>query len=163
MKKIFILLMMFMGIVNISAQESYELQKIDSLQYKLDKLQHDYDYLDCSFLLHRLASDLKIFSNEVNSKSNAILINCYHSGYDQRLYKAYKDNYDASDENLTSSEQNAFTTIWLVMGKMESSTFSESEIKILEAAIKHVEFSLSAAKSALNYYKVVLGIYKDLD
>lgn len=146
----------------MSAQERNELQKIDSLQYKLDKLQHDYDFLDCSFQLHRLAADLENYSNGINTKSNAIRIDCYHSRYDSMLYRAYKDNYDASEENLTSKEYLAFSTIFLVKGKMESSTFSEEEIKTLNAAIKNVEFSLSAAKSALNYYNVVLGIYKDL-
>lgn len=162
MKKLVILLMMFMGGINISAQEINESQKVDSLQYKLDKLQHDYDLLDCSFQLHRLAADLENFNNGINTKSNAILINCYHSRYDSKLYRAYKDNYDASEENLTSKEYLAFSTIFLVMGKMESSTFSEEEIKVLNAAIKNVESSLSSAKSALNYYNVVLGIYKDL-
>ena len=44
MKKLFILLMMSVVAINLSAQERNELQKIDSLQYKLDKLQHDYDF-----------------------------------------------------------------------------------------------------------------------
>ena len=44
MKKLLVLLMMFMTIINISAQESNELQKIDSLQYQIDRLQHNYDY-----------------------------------------------------------------------------------------------------------------------
>lgn len=163
MKKLFILLMMSVVAINLSAQERNEFQKIDSLQYKLDKLQHDYDFLDCSFQLHRLAADLENFNNGISTKSNAILINCYHSRYDSKLYRAYRDNYDASEEDLTSKEYLIFSTIFLVMGKMESLTFSEEEIKTLNAAIKNVDSSLSAAKSALNYYKVVLGIYKDLD
>lgn len=146
----------------MSAQEKHEMQKIDSLQYQLDKLQHDYDFLDCSFQLYRLATDLKNFNNDINTKSNEILIKCYHSRYDSMFYRAYKENYDVSEENLTSSEHLAFSTIFLVMGKMESSTFSGEEIKVLNHAIKHVESSLSAAKSALNYYNVVLGTYKDL-
>lgn len=153
---------MLITTICISAQERNELQKIDSLQYKLDKLQHDYDFLDCSFRLYRLATDLKNLNNDINTRSNGILINCYHSRYDSMLYRAYKESYDASEENLTSSEHLAFSTIMNVMGKMESSTFSETEIKVLNYAIKNVESSLSAAKSALNYYNVVLGIYKDL-
>ena len=162
MKRLLFLLMMFIAVINMSAQERNDIQKIDSLQNKLDKLQHDYDFLDCSFQLHRLVADLENYSNGINTKSNAILINCYHSKYDPMLYRAYKDNYDASEENLTSQEYFAFSTIYHVMGKMESSTFSEEEIKTLNATMKKVDISLSTAKSALNYYNVVLGIYKDL-
>lgn len=162
MKNLLVLLVMFITTISISAQERNELQKIDSLQYQLDKLQHDYDFLDCSFKLYRLATDLRLFNNIINTKSSEILIKCYHSRYDSMLYRVYKDHYDASEENLTSKEYLAFSTIFLVMGKMESSTFSEEEIKLLNVAIKNVESSLSAAKSALNYYDVVLGIYKDL-
>ncbi len=162
MKKLLVLFVMLITTISISAQERNELQKIDSLQYKLDKLQHDYDFLDCDFKLYRLATDLKNLQNDLNTKANGILINCYHSRYDSMLYRAYKDNYAASEENLTSSEDLAFSTIMNVMVKMESSIFSEIEINVLNHAIKNVESSLSAAKSALNYYNVVLGIYKDL-
>ena len=146
----------------MSAQEKNEMQKIDSLQCKLDKLQHDYDFLDCSFQLHQLLADLENYSNGINIKSNEIRIDYSHGRYDPKLYRAYKDNYDASEENLTSKEYLAFQTIFLVMGKMESSTFSEEETNILNAKMKAVDTSLSAAKSALNYYNVVLGIYRDL-
>lgn len=47
MKKIVLLLMMFMAVIAISAQERNEMQKNDSLQYKLDKLQHEHDFLAC--------------------------------------------------------------------------------------------------------------------
>lgn len=162
MKNLLVLLVMFITTISISAQERNELQKIDLLQYKLDKLQHDYDFLDCSFKLYRLATDLRLFNNIINTKSSEILIKCYHSRYDSMLYRVYKDHYDASEENLTSSEHLAFSTIMNIQEKMDLSTFSETEIEVLNITIKDVESSLSAAKSSLNYYNVVLGIYKDL-
>ena len=54
--------MMFMGVINISAQEINESQKVDSLLYKLDKLQHDYDYFYCESELNRFCNELKFIA-----------------------------------------------------------------------------------------------------
>ena len=144
MKNLLVLLVMFITTISISAQERNELQKIDLLQYKLDKLQHDYDFLDCSFKLYRLATDLRHFNNNINTKSSEILIKCYHSRYDSMLYRVYKDHYDASEENLTSSEHLAFSTIMNIQEKMDLSTFSETALYIIlcKCRIRDSEMSL---------------------
>ena len=81
MKKLIILLMMFMGVINISAQEINESQKIDSLLYKLDKLQLDYDYFYCESELNRFCNELKIHSNNFYIRATQILIEGYSGEY----------------------------------------------------------------------------------
>ena len=61
---------------------------VDSLSTKLNTLQHDYDYLYCRHEINQLQHD-------VNIRSNAILISCYHGGYDSGLYSAYRSSYNA--------------------------------------------------------------------
>lgn len=90
MKKLLILLMMFMTIINISAQESNELQKIDSLQYQIDRLQHNYDYLDCEYKLNKLMLELNIYASELKISVNSLSINFYHGGYDEKIYQINK-------------------------------------------------------------------------
>lgn len=160
-----LLLMLFMFTTNISAQDVNNsiTQRIDSLQAQLNKLQHDYDYLDCSYKLNQLRYDLSTFSSDANISSNAILINYHHGRYDTDLYRAYKENYDLRDKNLSSIEQNILSTILFVLKKMETSSFTENEKNLLDSCMKSIESSLSSSKSALRYYKVVLELYKDLE
>ena len=163
MKKLVILLMMFMGVINISAQEINESQKVDSLQFQLNKLRHDYDYLYCSSELYRLINELNIYSNNLNSNANRLLIDFYHGGYHRELYKVYKDSWDASAENLISRETTIKLTKVSLLLKIENSDFTEMELNVLEAAFDGVDAALFAAKNALNYHKVILDMYKDLD
>ena len=168
---VFITIVVFITTISISTQKRNELQKIDllqhdfdklqhdfdNLQYDFDKLQHDFDFLDCRLELKELAAKLKTYCNEISTYSNEIL----NSRIDLMLYRTYKDYYDTVEESLTSHEDLAFLTIKNTQKKMESSTFSEPEIELLNLAIKDVESSLSEAKKSLNYYNKVLGIYKN--
>ena len=63
MKKLLFLMMMLMGVINTSAQEKKEIQKNDSLQYKFEKLQHDYDFLSCEYKLNKIILELNIYIN----------------------------------------------------------------------------------------------------
>ena len=165
MKKALFLFITLISVINISAQENNVTieQKVDSLQTQLNKLQHDYDYLECDYKLNQLKYDLSTFSSDTNISSNAILINYHHGRYDTDLYRAYKENYDARDKNLSSIEQNILATILFVLKKMETSSFTENEKNVLNSCMKSIESSLSSSKSALRYYKVVLELYKDLE
>ena len=68
---------------------------VDSLSTKLNTLQHDYDYLYCRHEINQIQSELKYLLNDVNIKSNAILINCYHGRYDSDLYSIYRSGYNS--------------------------------------------------------------------
>ena len=151
--------------INISAQESNEsaAQKIESLQLKLDKLQHEYDYFYCETVLKQIANELSVQSNNINNKSNGILINIYHSSYHPDLYRAYKDNYDADIENLNSKESYINIMKIRISQIIEKSNFTEREIEILDTTYSAVISAFNAAETALNYYKVVLGMYKDME
>lgn len=163
MKKLLFLLIMFMVTINISAQESNEsaAQKIESLQLKLDKLQHEYDYFYCETVLKQIANELSIQSNNINNKSNGMLINIYHSAYDPDLYRLYKETYDADIENLNSHESYINVTKIRISQIIEKSNFTEREIEILEHSYSLVISSFNAVKKASNYYKVVLDMYKN--
>ena len=169
MKKVILFFFIaLIGLGNITAQTSNSLQNqdlkvsIDSLSTKLSSLQHDYDYLYCSYLLSEAQLTLKDFMNELSIQSNAILINCYHSRFDIYLYNAYRDNYNSYIEFFESTKGKAESVTTYVALKMLTSNFSDDEINVLTSGRKFVDKCLNTAQSSLDYYKVVLNIYKDL-
>ena len=162
MKRMFTMLVMTFSLMVCQAQvtnKSIE-QKIDSLQTQLDKLQRDYDYLNCEYKLNRIIHELDIFKNGLNTTSNSILMNCYHNNCESTLYMAYKLNYDSSLESYESKKSNAYVTIASISYKLEISDFNALEIELLKSCIDNIETSLVAAKSSLDYLKVVLDIYR---
>ena len=108
MKKLIILLMMFMGVINISAQEINESQKVDSLLYKLDKLQHDYDYFYCESELNRFCNELKIYSNEFYIQATQIMIEGDSDRYNDEYYRLAKRNYGATVDSFESYKTNLY-------------------------------------------------------
>ncbi len=123
MKKLIILLMMFMGVINISAQEINESQKVDSLLYKLDKLQHDYDYFYCESELNRFCNELKIYSNEFYIQATQIMIEGYSDRYNDEYYRLAKRNYGATVDSFESYKTNLYLKIQLISQKNRRSKF----------------------------------------
>lgn len=156
------------GVGNITAQTSNSSQtqdlkvSLDSLSTKLSSLQHDYDFLYCSYQLSEVQLSLKDFMNELSIKSNAILIDCYHSRFDIDLYNAYRDNYNACIELYESTKGKAESVTTFVALKIITSNFTEKEIEVLGQGCKFVDDCLRTAQNSLDYYKVVLDVYKDL-
>lgn len=163
MKKLIILLMMFMGVINISAQEFNESQKVDSLQYKLDKLQHDYDYFYCESELNRFCNELKIYSNDFYIQATQILIEGYSGRYNDEYYKSAKRNYGATVDSFESYKTNLYLKIQLISRKIEDANFHELKIQMLKLIADSIDQSLKHAQSKLDYYKGVLDAYKKLD
>ena len=166
MKKILVLFVVAFAAMAVRAQEIDSLEcnqvNIDSLSAKCDKLQHDYDFLSCKFELSQVNQKLDYMGNNLNISSNAILINCYHGGYNRKLYSSYKDNYLASVEWYEAMSENAKSVTAFVLLKIMTSKFTEDEIELLMNSVKLVEKGLSRIERALDYYETVLNMYRDL-
>lgn len=166
-KFISFLFVAIIGIISATAQDSNSIkstteEKVDSLTTKLNKLQHDYDYLYCSHEISLLHLELKDFINNIDIRSNAILINCYHSRFDIDLYTAYKENYNSSVDLLDSMKDKVDAVKSLIALKILSLNFTDSEIDILMNGCSFLDKCLSKAQGSIDYYKLVLDIYKDL-
>ena len=167
MKKIiFLLIISIIGISNIKAQDNDLLQfsdlkaHVDSLSSKLNTLQRDYEYLYCNSLINDCLFNIKDFSNEINIKSNQILINCYHSQFDFKLYTSYKNLFDAYNKYFNSLKEKADVVKTTIFLKMLVCNFSESEVNVLSEGYNVIENSLNTTEKSLNHFNVVLDIYK---
>lgn len=166
MKKLLLITMLTaMSVVGAFAQEKATLPMksndavVDSLVTQLNKLQRDYDYLSCDFELNKLQDDLDDFSSEVSIKSNAVLLNCYHSSFNYALYKAYNNYYQSCLDKLETLKIKVTSVAALIISKMYMFDFTEEERKVLLKGCNLLENQLEVANNALNYYKVVLDMY----
>ena len=134
----------------------------DSLNAKIEKLQHDFDYLSCKYELNRIVTDLSVKNCEVNNSSNAILLYCYHSRFDRNLYDSYKDNYYSLKNWYDSMKENITSTTKLVALIIIASNFSEMETYYIKKNIDIITSAQNAFEKALDHYNIVLEIYRDL-
>lgn len=166
MKKLkLIVLTLLVSIAGIFAQEVNSSQILqnntlaDSLSLKLNQLQRDYDYLRCDYELKCTKNELAIFCNQVNISSNGVLLNCYNSSFNYKLYTAYKNSYEAYLDTLESLENKITSLIVFVALKVRLSDFSDEEINLLQMTCESFDLQINSAKRALDYYKLVIDMY----
>lgn len=169
MKRLILLFILTLfGMSRVVAQDNNPSQTtdlkayVDSLSTKLNTLQHDYDYLYCRHEINQLQSELNDLQHDVNIRSNAILISCYHGGYDSGLYSAYRSSYNALVDLYDSVKERIEVGQGAVSLKILSSNFTQNEIDVLMKGCGTLDRCLSTLQSSLDYCEFVLGMYRDL-
>ena len=164
MRKLFLVILIALsGTINAFAgdQNSAQQSVIDSLSFELKSLRHDYEFLYCESSLNDLKHDLDVFKNNLDSNSNSMVINMYHSRFNSDLYYSYKENYRSSVGYFDSLKESVNQLKYLIYLKMENSNygFSETEINVLESKIDVIDKGVKSVEASLNYQKVVLDAY----
>lgn len=165
MKKFFVLVVLCALSTSVSAQEVDSLQSkpisIDSLAVKLEKLQHDYDFLKCDYELNRMQFKLEILANQLNNKSTDLEIDIYHYNvrYMKELYLLYlgnKDNYNSSVDLLNALKERIEQLKAMVAIKIISSNFSEDEIDLLNQQCNTLDLGVQYVENSLASYKIAI-------
>ena len=165
MKKLLLLIIFIGSVLHTCAHgvDSLQVQSaaitINSLSSRLEKLQHDYDYMYCDFEAYKLNKDLTDLDHGINIAINDIRIDMYNSRYDKDLYEAYLENYTASCTLLESLKSKIETVKTLVYLKTLTSGFTDEEINILTSTLTIINNSATKVQKTLNYYDVVLKAY----
>lgn len=167
MKKL-LLLIIFIGSVFhsyahdvVSTQVQSTAITVDSLTLRLEKLQHDYDYMYCDYEAYKLNKDLTDLDHSIDIAINGIRIDIYHTRYDKELYEVSLENYSASCVLFESLKGKVESVKTLVFLKILTSGFTDEEITILTTSLNIIDNTVSKVQKALNYYDVVLKAYKN--
>ena len=166
MKRTLLLLFAFMAVLQVSAQEKETTRDttatitIEDLSTKLNKLQHDYDYLQCDYELHKVIADFDGLSNSISITSNSLITYCFNARYDRALYNSYVDNYNTKRELFQSQKEKSDSVKKFVMLKVFSSNFTEEEINVIRSYFELTEKSIAAVESALKHYDVALETFR---
>ena len=167
MKRLFLFLVAIISVLQASAQKVDSMHSqsapisVDSLSLRLDKLQHNYDFMYCDYELHKLIMDLKDLAHSIDNSSNGVVINVYNSRYDRNLYNAYLNNYDSDCALFDSLKEKIEVVKTAVFVKMVSSDFTEKELNVLTASFDVISKAVLKVESSLNYYNVAIKAYRD--
>lgn len=166
MKRILILLVTIVSVLNASAQETDSLKcqssanLVDSLSLRLNKLQNDYDYLCCDYELNKLIMELQDLSHSIRISANEVVIQLYNSSYDRDLYVSYLKDYESSGKCLDSLKEKIDVVRIRVLFKIASSVFSDQEMGVLYSSFDVIQAGVSAVESALGFYDIAIEAYR---
>ncbi len=168
MKKALLLLSAVVSVLHVSAQELDKkdtiqvISPVDSLSARVNRLQHDYDFLLCEYELQTLIDRLNHLSNSISISAKSIEIYLIHHIYDQSFANTNLYNYNASCDNFKATKSLIETTKLLIMHKLTQSNYSDSEISVLDAALNTIESSVTNVEVALRLYNQSIVLYKGL-
>lgn len=135
---------------------------VDSLSTRLDKLQHNFDYLETKYSLDNVLSSLYEQSNNASLYSQRLVTEIYHSHYNHDLYTAYLNNYNASISQFDATKQLVSSVKTNVAIRMIIYDFSEAEKNVLYSSLNSIEKAISRTQSSLDLYKIALDSYYGL-
>lgn len=167
MKKLLLIIATLASALFASAQEKDSLQvqaatiSIDSLSVRLDRLQHDYNFLYCTYKVDKLNMDLKDFFHSIDISSSRVVVNVYHGRYDRDLYNSFLGDYESSCNLLDIMKKHAEVVKTEVLLKIITSDFSEQEHGVLVSGLELIEKAIKKSEYSLNYYKTTIDTYRD--
>lgn len=164
MKKVLLLILAVVSVTQAYAQvDSLKFESpaitVDSLSVRLDKLQHDYNFLYCEYKIQKLITEMSDFEHSVDIAALRLLSNFYHTDYDSQLYSAALRQFNAFSTLLEVKKDNIKAVKFSVLSKILESDFSEKEQNALRTSVDYIDKCLSTAEASLSYLNIALQGY----
>ncbi len=165
---VLIALVALFGSMSVTAQEvdsltaDFSNPQIDSLSSKLNKLQHDYDFLSCQTQQNYYTQKLEHLDNQIQIERLSMLINIFHSKFDMTLYTAYQTSYNSCIELFDTYKEAIDALNALISLKMSTTNFSEAEIEVLRKKDVYFAGLLLRLELSINLFKQTLDVYAKL-
>ena len=159
MKKVLLLIIsvLFAIQANAQVQEESPAVTIDSLSTKLAKLQHNYDFLYCTYQLHDVKTDFDQLRQDIDIQITSLSVDISYGQYNRdlytshsRLYDSYCDAYDIRKRDFEFVQELVATT-----------GFTEYELNFFNSYIKTTKLSMERVEQILKHYDARIKIYKD--
>ena len=136
---------------------------IDSLSVRLERLQHNYDFLYCDHQLQKLIMDLKVLALNISNSSSGVVINVYtNSGFNRKLYNAYLNEYESDNYLYEALKKQSDVIKNMVFVNLLTMNFSDAERNVLTSGLNVVDKAITSVESSLNYYNVAIEAYRDM-
>lgn len=135
---------------------------VDSLSTRLDKLQHNFDYLETKYNLESVMSSLHDQSSDASLYYQKLVTEIFHSRYNYDLYTAYLDNYNISVSKFDATKRLVDSVKTNVLVRLLVLDFSESEKNVIYSSLDTLEKAISSTQSSLDLYKIALDGYYSL-
>ena len=161
MKKLLLIILFAFGIQAIQASDSKHLQiQVDSLTEKVDSLSNELSFLELSYELYTLNTDIQMFNYDVNNQLTDMKFSILHDYCDKEAYRKLKKLYNSFKERIEAIKELMEKKGELFVVTFVVSNFTEAQIDILshnykmaEAHHHQSEFLLEAMKEHMDWYE----------
>lgn len=167
MRKTLSFLAFVLSFISIQAQSEDSLSQntqmeVQTLVQKVDSLEHELSYLNLTYELYTLNSDIQMFANQVQINAIEIRLNIDNRQFNSKLGRVYKRNYEASQQKQQSifrliEEKKRFFAL-----KVLTYPYSESELNTLMAHYNVIDGAYDLLEKSMDMLKIATNAYNEL-
>lgn len=161
-KVIFIVFLVFCAIpMSAQSNSSIVQSEMNADTQRVDSLEHALSYLNLSYELGRLSTDLTIFSNEVRIFSLGIRLDLATRNFAYQLRTGNRQYYESCLErkqsycDLIEAKKNFFALMLI------THSFSESELGTLMANYNLINDAFQLLEKSVNFLKITIDAYNE--
>lgn len=151
----------FAGFGQQRNNKSEEKETVKELVQKVDRLEHDLMFLNTSYDLKNLDTDLKTFLYEIRFNVNDLSDFIHNDNYTYELCKTYDEYYGVIISRSNANRMLYETRKSCMEIYSQKYSFTEPEKRVLESCCKSIEKGFSQIKLASELYKKSIDIYKE--
>lgn len=133
-----------------------------SLVQRVDSLEHELSYLKLTYELYTLNSDIKMFANEVDTKSIEIRLDLYNRNFNYKLGDSYKQYYESCQHHQQSIFRLIEARKKFFALKVMTYPYSESELNTLMASYNVVNEAYDILDRSMKKLKIIIDAYNEL-
>ena len=153
------LLVLVLSIFSVNAQSQNSQEKMQTLVQRVDSLEHELSYLNLTYELSTLNSDMTLFSNAIDIKSLEIQLNLYNRNFNSQLGYEYQRYYKSCQEKKQSISKLIEAKKTLFVLKVITYPFSESEMNTLKAGYNVIDKAYESIGNSMEVLKIVVDAY----
>ena len=167
MKKILSFLVFVFPFISIQARSQDSLPQNpqvekQTLVQRVDSLEHELSYLKLTYELYTLNSDIKMFANEVDTKSIEIRLDLYNRNFNYKLGDSYKQYYESCQHHQQSIFRLIEARKKFFDLKVMTYPYSESELNTLMASYNVVNEAYDILDRSMKKLKIIIDAYNEL-
>ena len=161
MRKLFLFFVSVLSFISTQAQSQYSQMEVQAFVQRVDSLEHQLSYLQLTYELYTLNSDITMFANEVYTKSIAIQFDLYNRNFNSKLGNSYLQYYEScirkkqSISGLIEAKKKFFTL------KVITYPYTESELNTLMASYNVINDAYDALEYSMNLLKITVDAYRE--
>lgn len=160
MNRLFFILAFILSGVVAQAQSQDQKEEIQSLVQRIDSLEHELSYLQLTYALSTLNSDVTMFANEIDIKSVAIQLDISNRDFDRELGEAYKEYLDVCLKKQESYNRLIDAKKELFVAMVYKCNFSESELNVLKGYYDHITYTYGKLESSMKFLELTIKVYR---
>lgn len=160
MKKLLLLIIFVISTFQVSIAQNID-SRIDSLSWRLEKLQYNYDYISCEYELYKLNMQYNALIQDIHISNNQLQINLYHNEYRYDLYIGYSTCYDSYVDLYESLKKTYKEVKKFVVYKINTTKFSSERINLLISYFNVIDGGISTVELGLKSFEYNLQSYND--